>query len=357
MRALTSDGKTLRLVRDHPEPAPTPGFALVRPVRALLTPGDYQVAHAVLDHAPRAFHGVLGHQFVGVVKSLSIPADAPSHLASRKSLLGARVVPASSIPCANCDLCRRALSAHCRHRRVPGMLEQDGGLAELVSLPITALHAVPDGVDTDAALLSPWLASAAHTANLLRSEEHTFITVLGESLLSLLTAYILSRKNASVRLLSARPEIAEICERWGVKQRTPEEPGRRQDQDVVVECAGSNASLALALQMVRPRGLIVLKNAGTMASSHHARLALNTAQPALDLTPAIINEVHIVGSREGPMPDALALLKVLSSELAALQPLIASRRVPLDQALPALQSGAHSTDNSPFAPCCVDLAA
>lgn len=185
-------------------------------------------------------------------------------------------------------------------------------------MPLSTLHVVPDGVSDDAAVLAGWAASAAHTANLLRSQEHVYTTVLGDSPLALLTARVLTRKNASVRLLSDRPEIAELCERWGIKQRRPDEPGRRQDQDVVVDCtvgegAGERSAwgLELAMQMVRPRGLIVLKSAAVEARGE-------PGEPApIDLTPAIVNEVQIVGSREGPMPDGLALLKEFGPDVTS----------------------------------------
>lgn len=339
MRAITSDGQTLRLVRDHPEPTPGDGEAVVAPSRVLLTPADFRVIRrAISGVAPRAgaraFSGVIGHRFVGVVKKVNAsgsgstgassaagatsPGNAGSKRGSAHPLVGRRVVASSAIPCGNCDLCRRALSAHCRNRRVAGISERDGCLSDLVAMPLSTLHVVPDGVSDDAAVLAGWAASAAHTANLLRSQEHVYTTVLGDSPLALLTARVLTRKNASVRLLSDRPEIAELCERWGIKQRRPDEPGRRQDQDVVVDCtvgegAGERSAwgLELAMQMVRPRGLIVLKSAAVEARGE-------PGEPApIDLTPAIVNEVQIVGSREGPMPDGLALLKEFGPDVTS----------------------------------------
>lgn len=331
MRAITSDGQALRLVRDHPEPSPVAGEAVIAPSRVLLTPADFGVIRRVLSGAggcggERAFSGVIGHQFVGVVRKVGGSegaggAGAGGRRSGQHPLVGRRVVASSAIPCGNCDLCRRALSAHCRYRRVAGIAERDGCLSDLVAMPVSALHIVPEGVSDDAAVLAGWMASAAHTANLLRSHEHVYTTVMGDSPLALLTARVLTRKNASVRLLSDRPETAELCERWGIKQRRPSEPGRRQDQDVVVDCTvgeggehGDSAGawgLELALQMVRPRGLIVLKSPAVEARGEGASAG------RIDLTPAIVNEVQIVGSREGPIPDGLALLKEFGPDVVS----------------------------------------
>src|SRR5690606_6250511 len=80
----------------------------------------------------------------------------------------------------------------------------------------------------------------------------------------LLTAQALARLNKSVRLLGSRPERVALCERWGVKHRLIEEAGRRQDQEVVIDCTGASGgasgggALRLAMQLVRPRGVILL---------------------------------------------------------------------------------------------------
>jgi threonine dehydrogenase-like Zn-dependent dehydrogenase len=67
------------------------------------------------------------------------------------------------------------------------------------------------------------------------------------------------------------------------------------DQDLIVECSGNESGLALALQMVRPRGMIVLKS--------------TCAKPwSIDLSLAVVNEVTILGSRCGPFVEAVNAL-------------------------------------------------
>jgi threonine dehydrogenase-like Zn-dependent dehydrogenase len=65
--------------------------------------------------------------------------------------------------------------------------------------------------------------------------------------------------------------------------------------DVVVEATGSAAGLERAMQLVRPRGTVVLKT--TVADPN-----------ALDLTPVVIHELRIVGSRCGDMGRAVKAL-------------------------------------------------
>ncbi len=87
---------------------------------------------------------------------------------------------------------------------------------------------------------------------------------------------------------------------------------------------GTAEGFAAGLQLVEPRGTIVLK-------STYAEL------PSADLTRAVIDEVRIVGSRCGPFPAAL---RALSAQLIDVEPLI-DARYPLEEGLRALQHAAQ----------------
>ncbi len=319
---------------DAQAPGVHQGEAIVRVTRVLVTPADAAVAER------REFRGVLGSQFVGVVKQITVPDSAPPSMSARKGWVGKRVVASPSIACALCDLCRAGLSAHCRARKVLGVWERDGGLADLVSVPISALHLAPDSVKDDAAPFAHLVSGALHAANMLRSEQKSYITVLGDSAAALVAAQVLARMNASVRVLSARHDRLRLCERWGVKHRPIDEPGRRQDQDVVVDCTGSAAGLGLALQMVRPRGIVLLKDPAALRPIPPGTKAdLRGWADPVDLTPAVVNEVQVLGSRDGPIPDALRVLSEQTIDVAAL----VSKRVRLEDAPQALRSLAGET--------------
>jgi threonine dehydrogenase-like Zn-dependent dehydrogenase len=65
---------------------------------------------------------------------------------------------------------------------------------------------------------------------------------------------------------------------------------------VVVEATGRESGLKTAIELVRPRGTIVLKS--TIAGDYR-----------IDLAPVVVNEVRIVGSRCGQFPPAIEALK------------------------------------------------
>ena len=89
---------------------------------------------------------------------------------------------------------------------------------------------------------------------------------------------------------------------------------------LVVEATGSAEGFQRALAAVRPRGTLVLK---TTVSER-----LN-----LDLSPLVIDEIQVVGSRCGPFAPAL---RALETGAVDVMPLIAER-VPLSRGPDALE--------------------
>lgn len=332
MRALRTDGQKATMSFDTPEPILGPGEALVQPSRVLLTAADAAVATGRLR---QSFTGTIGHLFTGIVRKIDIPKDAPAAVSARRGMLGKRVVVSPVISCAHCDLCRGGLSAHCRSRQVPGIAGRDGGCAELVAIPLANLHIIPDSLPDDRAVFAPLVASVLHTAHMLRAESKAFVTVLGDSLLAALAAQCLAGLNKSVRLLSDSPETGRICEQWGIKHRPMNDPGRRQDQDAVVDCTGAADGLRLALQMVKPRGIIMLKSPLADVPYPAGRPFPDAPEDwshGVDLTPVVANELQLIGSREGPLPEALAALASGTIDVAPLS----GRRYKLEQGLAAL---------------------
>lgn len=289
LRALRTDDHGLRLDPAAPEPTPGPGEALIRPTRVAIGEADLAAA------AGRGgFTGIPGHEFVGVVEKVNA---APGR-EDQQRWRGKRVVGAINLVCGKCDLCRAGLASHCRARRVLGLSGKDGCFAEHFTLPVANLVEVPKGVDDDRAVFAEPLSAAAHAAQLVRIEGKPYITVLGDNAAGLLTAQLMARLNASVRVLGGSPGKFTLCEKWGVKHRHAEEAGRRQDQDVVIDCTGTPAGLLLATQMVRPRGKIILKS--------EAMAAGEGCGPALEAI--VANELELIGARCGRLTDAVDLL-------------------------------------------------
>lgn len=323
MRAVRRLGPSggLRVVSDAPAPTLAPGWVLVRVKRAAITHTDVALGLAQIStDGPLT----LGHEFVGVVEQTATGAS-PRDKALAEDLRNARVVASPAIACAACDLCRRGLSAHCREGRCIGLRGADGCFADRVAVPIRNLVRVPDNLDDETALLAYPVASALHAASQVHLESKTYVTVLGDSMVALLSAQIMARRNASVRMLAGDDARLAVCDRWGVRNRLTDDVGRRADQDVVIECTGTAEGIAMAIEMVRPRGTIVLKNPGA------------TGSIPVSISRITASEIHLLGSFGGSLEEAML---ELGSGRVDVAPLIA-RRVRLEDAESALKAASR----------------
>lgn len=324
MRAIARRGDAVMFETAAAEAGGRPAWAADEPwarlrvLAAAVLPADLAVARGEIDH-----QGVMGHAFVGVAEEI----DGED----RRDLLGRRVACEINIPSPGSELARRGLGAHDPDRRVLGLRGMDGCFADLVAAPADHLVPVPEGVsDEQAALLKP-LADAAHASKLTRLERKPFVTILGDSLDALLCAQVMTRLNASVRIVAAQDRVFRLCERFGVRHRLLADVGRRQDQDVVIDCTG--ASVGLALRLVRPRGVVLARGArtsvpGEPAAQHPGSPGRSNASPDKntsespderpDLSLAVLNEVQIIGARCGSVHDGLAALATGGIDLSSL---------------------------------------
>ena len=287
MKALIYDGE-LKLAADHPPPQVPPGEALVRVVLAGICNTDLEIVRGYLG-----FRGVLGHEFVGVVEE-----------AEEKNLLGKRVVGEINCYCGACDLCRRGLFTHCPERTTLGIGGRDGAFAPYLTLPVANLHLVPPEIRDEQAVFVEPLAAALEILEQVQVKPTHKVVVLGDGKLGLLVAQVLSLAGCEPLTVGRHPHKLEILKRRGLPTRLAGEPleGRA---DLVVECTGRPDGFLQARSLVRPRGILVLK------STYHGHTEV-------DLSKLVVDEITLVGSRCGPFPPALELLRRGLVEVASL---------------------------------------
>jgi threonine dehydrogenase-like Zn-dependent dehydrogenase len=292
MRGVYCDGRSVALRRDLPEPVPAPGEVVLRVRMAGICDTDLQLARGYMG-----FRGVLGHEFAGEA------AD------------GRRVTAEINNACHACPTCAAGRPGHCPNRTVLGIVAHDGAMADLVAVPGRNLHAIPDAIDDREAVFIEPLAAAYRIAEQLPLGPDVRAAVLGDGKLGLLCAWVLRDAGARVRLVGKHPEkLARAGE--GVATTLLDEAGALgRPFDLVVEATGSPTGLATALGLVRPCGTVVLKT--TVAGPHEVNLA-----------PAVVDEVRVIGSRCGPFPRAIEALRDRRIDV---RPLI-EREFPLDEA-------------------------
>jgi threonine dehydrogenase-like Zn-dependent dehydrogenase len=307
MRAIVFD-KGLSFDPRRPEPGRELGDTLVRVKLAGICATDLEIVKGYMG-----FSGVLGHEFVGLVAE---SADA--------GLVGKRVAGEINVVCGRCDLCISGLSSHCRNRSVLGILNRDGAFADLLRLPAANLHALPAAVEDEQAVFIEPLAAAFQVLKQIKLDGRRWVTVLGDGRLGLLVAQVLRNAGCPVRVIGRHPSKLALCEKWSIRARPLDDIVPRHDQDVVIDCTGSAAGLETALQMVRPRGTIVLKS--TFA-----------AGKPLNLAPLVIDEITLIGSRCGPFREAIAALAQKTVDVTSL----VHRRMKIEQGVEALDLAAR----------------
>jgi threonine dehydrogenase-like Zn-dependent dehydrogenase len=289
-------------LRDVPEPEPPAGEALVRVLCAGVCGTDVE-----LTRGYSAFRGVLGHEFVGVVE------EGPERL------VGRRVVGDINSSCGACAGCRANRPMHCEHRTVLGIVGRDGAFAEKLALPAVNLHLVPSHVPDEVAVFAEPLAAAIEVTEQVKIHPTDRVLVLGAGRLGQLVARVLRRTRCELVVAGGHPDKLRLLEEARIRTVRPEAVDAPAF-DVVVECTGNPAGLALARRAVRPRGTIVLK------STYAGELTI-------DASAIVVDEITLVGSRCGPIARALAFLA--DGEIDP-RPLVHSR-YPLKEAVAALR--------------------
>jgi threonine dehydrogenase-like Zn-dependent dehydrogenase len=299
MKALRYENQTLS-VADVAKPQPN-GEALVRVTLSGICNTDLEIARGYAG-----FEGTLGHEFVGVIESVSearASAGAPMPVNPRP---GDRVVGEINAGCGVCDLCRSGDSRHCPGRTVLGIVRRDGAHAEFLTLPIVNLLPVPPEISDECAVFTEPVAAACGILERVAVNEETKIAVIGDGKLGLLCAQVLATTGANVTVIGKHESKLQIAQRRGIETTlTGNATHRAREFDVVVEASGSPSGFDLALDLLHPRGVLVLK------STFHGVTEINAAR-------IVVDEISVVGSRCGRFAPALELLKARAIDVESL---------------------------------------
>jgi alcohol dehydrogenase len=299
MKALviTSPG-TIEL-QDLPAPERA-GECLIRVLNAGICGTDLQILEGYAG-----FTGIPGHEFVGVVE------QAP---AADAAWVGKRVVGEINIGCRHCDWCARGIKEHCDNRDVVGIRQHDGAFAEYLTLPAVNLHEVPDSMDDETAVFAEPVAAACRIFEQMTVDPRARVAVVGDGRMGLLVAEMLKTAAPDITVLARHDSKLAMARALGLAAaRSDDSPAPAGRFDVVVDVTGRPDGLRRALEIVKPRGTVIMK------STFHGEAPIST-------WPVVVDEVTLVGSRCGPFRPALDLL---ASGAVQVKPLI-SRVARLD---------------------------
>lgn len=288
MKALRFENNQLKLAEiSQPK---LENEALVRVLMSGICNTDLEIVKGYAN-----FEGTIGHEFVGVVEE-----SADAHW------IGKRVVGEINVGCDICEVCQKGDARHCPNRTVLGIKNRDGAHAEFLTLPTRNLLEVPDEIsDMQAVFVEP-LAAAFGITEQVSIEPNTKVAVIGDGKLGNLCAQSLALKSRNVFLIGKYKEKLSLVAKHNIEGVLLENaPKLYRQLDVVVEASGAESGFDLALDLLKPRGKLVLK------STFHGAAKWSAGR-------VVVDEITIIGSRCGMFAPALELLQTKAVDVESL---------------------------------------
>lgn len=190
---------SLSLMR-RPAPERQPGDVLVRPRRAGICGTDYHIFEG--KHPFLQYPRVMGHELA--VEVVQAPEDSDIEP-------GTIFAVNPYIACGRCVACRRGKPNCCVQVSVLGV-HRDGGMAELLAMPVENLIPVP-GLTLDQAAMVEFLAIGAHAVRRGGVGPDDRVLVVGAGPIGLGVALFARLSRSQVVIVDRDPQRVEIARR------------------------------------------------------------------------------------------------------------------------------------------------
>ncbi|MEL6417195.1 MAG: zinc-dependent alcohol dehydrogenase family protein [Pseudomonadota bacterium] len=307
----TGDVRTV----DVPVPCPASGELLIKVEAAGICGTD---RHLYKGEFPSVPGKTLGHEFSGIVVDSGDTAIAE----------GTRVTCDPNTWCGACDQCQRGRVNLCINNIATG-IHRDGGFAEYCAFPASKAVALPADLDPLHGAFCEPLACALHGMDIGAARAGEMVLVIGGGVIGLLALQIAKLAGAEVTLLTRSPEKQALGARTGADHVVGSEDALRgiwpNGADLVVECAGVAATVAMSPRLARTGGRIVVL--GVLPQGEHVPI-----EP-FDL---LFREIQMHYSFLNPFTHGRAAQMVADGTISV-APLI-SRQISIDDAADAIAS-------------------
>lgn len=299
MRAVVFEAPERFVVADVPVPDPAAGHVLVRVEASMICATDRKILAG--RFAGTRFPHIPGHEFSGTVVGTGPGTDGPP--------LGSRVGVEVHVGCGTCDRCREGLYNLCRNYGRPETGHAHvgftiaGGLAEFASVPVAALHRLPDAVTTADGAWTDNLGVALWALERGRLQAGESVVVIGPGAIGLCAAQLARASGAGTVTIVGRGERLARATRYG--DAVVDERDARSlagSADLVVEFAGTADAARLALLTARRGGRVVLGG----ATGQGVELS------GVDLSTIVRGHLDVLGSVANPKGVSGRALQVLA---------------------------------------------
>ena len=279
MQALVLNNGNWSCTTSAEMPRPGPGESLVQVRYAGLCGTDLELSSGYYG-----FSGIPGHEFVGRV------LEGPRQ--------GMRVVADINVGCGDCYRCTSGQYRHCQQRTVIGIKGRAGAFAQYLSVPDQNLLMVPDQLSDELAVYAEPVAAALEVIDQVAEARPTEVLVIGAGRLGMITGQVLASFGVKVQMLIRNPLRAQHIQNPEIEIVSSAD---KDSYPWVIDCSGSKDGLVAALDATQAQGLLVLKSTVVNAGE-------------VDLSPIMVKELNVLGSRCGPMAKALSWLEAGAME-------------------------------------------
>jgi D-arabinose 1-dehydrogenase-like Zn-dependent alcohol dehydrogenase len=303
---------------EAPEPEARPDDVLVRVTAAGVCGTDVKLCRGDIPNTPLPL--VPGHETAGVVEQS--PAGGPT--------TGTRVVIFHHLFCGECDRCRSGNENLCRSLRGRVGFDHAGGWADFVRVPVRNVLPIPDGVPAAEACVVPDAVATVWRALLTVGKlvPGEGVAVVGAGGLGLSACQIAAGHGADVLAVDVTADKLAQAARCGARLTASPDGALEAARGLacgsaalVLDCAGTPASIALSLSLLPASGRLV--QVGYSATS---RLEVPAAEIAL-------RELRLLGCRASALGDLRDALDAVGRGLV--RPVVGETR-PLEEAQAAL---------------------
>ncbi|MCP4757349.1 MAG: alcohol dehydrogenase catalytic domain-containing protein [Proteobacteria bacterium] len=290
MKALVYNDSYEIVYRDEPDPVPGPGEALLKVEATGICGTDL---HAYHGHDSRRVPPlILGHEVAGTVVT--------------GTGKGRRAVVNPLITCGVCEFCESGRSNLCGRRELIGM-RLAGAFAEYVAIPERNLVYLPENMNPVTAALTEPTATALHALNLAgrvsdRPLAEMKTLVVGGGAIGLLAALLLRSYGCRRVVLSETNELRRSSAgKWAECQVHDPIGGPKlntDDFELVVDAVGGTATRRLAMEVVKPGGIVV-------------HIGLMDSKGEMDVRKLTLSEIAFLGIYTYTPTDIRAALEML----------------------------------------------
>jgi len=243
MHAAVFHGDKRITIGERERPVAGPGEVLLRVRRTALCGSDTKLWIKGAEFTP-------GHEIFGVV-------DQPGHARH-----GHRCLVYIPVHCGHCEACVAGDTQMCLNESVLVGWNRPGGYAEYLTVPEQCLLDVPDDIEDDIApLLLDTIGTAAHGVRFVMplvppaTTGAVLVTGAGPVGMGAIVA-LQDLGYTDVHVSDLKEERLQLAESFGAKRHPVGSPDKR--FKLIVECSGSHAARSLGMEIVLPRGVLIL---------------------------------------------------------------------------------------------------